>query len=232
MSDNRTSEPTPEQVERAYRAFCEARLGRAMTDEEHEATRSRLELTWIGPTIAAATTPSGGEPTEDCYLDHEHEPECYERTREHQQRYAPEGAPTDAQVEAAAEGMWDRYGDRGMFQHAAEHMKNAFRKDARAALVAAQGAAPQAEAPRDLLVLAKHLHGRYGRNQPRIWERLSGELQAGWLIEAENVPNICPVLPSSSVDVAKIESLILGRTATAGARAVAEWLKGQGGESR
>ena len=34
-----------------------------------------------------------------------------------------------------------------------------------------------------------------------------------------------PVLPSSGVDVAKIESLIMGRTATAGARAVAAWLK-------
>lgn len=34
-----------------------------------------------------------------------------------------------------------------------------------------------------------------------------------------------PVLPSSGVDVAKIERLIMGRTATAGARAVAAWLK-------
>ena len=54
MTDNRTNEPTEARVEAAYRAFCEARLGRAMTDEEHEAMRSRLELTWIGPAIAAA----------------------------------------------------------------------------------------------------------------------------------------------------------------------------------
>ncbi len=50
--------------------------------------------------------------------------------------------PTEAMVEAAAEGMWDRYGDRGMFQHAAEHLRSAFRKDARAALVAAAEVAP------------------------------------------------------------------------------------------
>lgn len=41
-------------VEAAYRAFCEARMGRALSDDEHDALRSRLELTWIKPTIAAA----------------------------------------------------------------------------------------------------------------------------------------------------------------------------------
>ena len=41
-------------VEAAYRAFCEARFGKALSDDEHDALRSRLELTWMKPTIAAA----------------------------------------------------------------------------------------------------------------------------------------------------------------------------------
>lgn len=43
----------------------------------------------------------------------------------------------DKRVEAAAEGMWNLYGDRGMFTHAPEHLRNGFMKDARAALLAA-----------------------------------------------------------------------------------------------
>lgn len=45
------------------------------------------------------------------------------------------------------------------------------------------------EEPRDLLELAKHLHRRYGRNQPKSWDDLPGHLQNGWLIEAENIPH-------------------------------------------
>lgn len=41
-------------VEAAYRAFCEARMGRTLSDDEHDGLRSRLELTWIKPTITAA----------------------------------------------------------------------------------------------------------------------------------------------------------------------------------
>ena len=48
--------------------------------------------------------------------------------------------PTDAEVEAAAEGMWDRYGNRGMWKHAPDRLRLAFRADARAALSAARAA--------------------------------------------------------------------------------------------
>lgn len=46
--------------------------------------------------------------------------------------------PSDAEVEAAAAAMWDRWGHPGMFPHAPAHRQNSFLADARAALIAAQ----------------------------------------------------------------------------------------------
>ncbi len=50
----------------------------------------------------------------------------------------PDREPSDAEVEAAAEAMWDRWGSPGMFPYAPVHRRNSFRSDARAALLAAQ----------------------------------------------------------------------------------------------
>lgn len=56
------------------------------------------------------------------------------------------------------------------------------------------------EESRDLLALAKHLHSRYGRNQPVEWDAMPGHLQNGWLIEAENIPSagVAPQEPSEA----------------------------------
>lgn len=51
MTDN-------EQVERAYRAFCEARLGRVLTDAEHNAAKSSTEVAWIAAALSVLTEPA------------------------------------------------------------------------------------------------------------------------------------------------------------------------------
>lgn len=40
----------------AYRAFCEVRIGRALTDAEYEALFSRVEFEWIRAAVAAVST--------------------------------------------------------------------------------------------------------------------------------------------------------------------------------
>lgn len=52
-------------------------------------------------------------------------------------RWMAEELLSDEAVEAAAAGMWDRHGKPGLFHHAPDHYREAFRADARAALTAA-----------------------------------------------------------------------------------------------
>lgn len=56
----------------------------------------------------------------------------------------------EKRVEAGAEGMWNRYGSRGMFVHAPEHRREAFKADARAALAAADAVVTEEELERVL----------------------------------------------------------------------------------
>lgn len=137
-----------------------------------------------------------------------------------------------------------------VFDLDADHAMHQVEAILEAALVAAQGAAPQELCPQPCEHLSAEdaREGRDCREHPCTCptaptsdrEKLVEEARAvagpKSLYAHTSVAHLlirladalaAPVLPSSGADVAKIESLILGRTATAGARAVAEWLAGK-----
>lgn len=179
--------------------------------------------------------------------------------------------PTEAQVEAAAKAL---RADEGFMAEVHSALEVSWSEYiARLVLVAAQGAAPQAESAPYRIVRVLHEHQRDASVTSRVKcvcgvtcdDRASHRLHQAELI-AHLAP--APVLPSSGVDEDKlaevIEQHVLGepnggtaswawincscrhRIEIAGvtrehvvalgrknqARAVAEWLKGQGGESR
>ena len=166
--------------------------------------------------------------------------------------------PTPEQVEAAAKAMhgtgnpW--FAASGDWGAAGFEIKQAFRESARAALVAAQGAAPQAESADHEKLIAR-LTGSvnalsvtcgecgskpgnrcYGGGEMRRWHT-SREAKAERALRIEAADALAaPALPSSGVDEDKLANLIHStsvahfggldpRVAPIVARAVAEWLK-------
>ena len=80
-----------------------------------------------------------------------------------------------ARVEAAAEGMWNLYGDRGMFTHAPEHLRNGFMKDARAALAAADAHLPSVEQIAEVIAAVIEAHkDSIGTHYPECWKYHAG----------------------------------------------------------
>lgn len=135
--------------------------------------------------------------------------------------------PTEAQVEAAAIAFTCETHDE--WERSPEPYKEMIREDMRAALVAAQGAAPQA---------SKKSCGPCRRGQ-------HGCCDGNEYLRCECSQGAAQVLPSSGVDEDKLAEVI-GKARTTSvrdndgvksfvmesneqiARAVAEWLKGQG----
>ena len=117
-----------------------------------------------------------------------------------------EGAPSEAQVEAAAKTMHETrnpwfaaYGDWGA---AGFEIKKAFRESARAALVAAQGAAPQAESEDNVTCRCGHGTGSHDFSDPQEPCREIVCDCRGWF-------GVSPVLPSSGeIDEAAREAAI------------------------
>ena len=147
------------------------------------------------------------------------------------------------QVEAAAKALHETrnpwfaaYGDWGA---AGFEIKQAFRESARAALVAAQGAAPPVNSF-DTTAEREKTGADSLHVAPQEPSRLP-DFFAPKPMPNSYVP--APVLPSSGIDEYALANLIHStsvahfggldpRVAPIIARAVAEWLKGQGGESR
>ena len=137
---------------------------------------------------------------------------------------------TDEQVEAAAKAIADCH-NPGMFEKYPEN----WRVEARAALVAAQGAAPQAESERESDKECPHT--------PRDEWRRRGychrcTVEAGWtLLSDQEARRELPVQPSSTVDEDALAEVIRRsyeneqglkiRDDKRTARAVAEWLRGE-----
>ena len=150
--------------------------------------------------------------------------------------------PTPEQVEAAAKAMhgtgnpwFAAYGDWGA---AGFEIKKAFRESARAALVAAHGAAPQKHPTFEEIGedIARGIRDSLSGVAPQEPSRLP-DFFAPKPMPNSYVP--AQVLPSSGVDEETLANLIHStsvahfggldpRVAPIIARAVAEWLKGQG----
>lgn len=125
------------------------------------------------------------------------------------------GAPSEAQVEAAAKTLHETrnpwFGAYGDWGAAGFGIKQAFRESARAALVAAHGAAPQAESSPTSSYISPSLPGMI-RN---LWKSDPSENSvrtalklAGDLIQELIDLKASPVLPSSGVDVETLANLI------------------------
>lgn len=119
--------------------------------------------------------------------------------------------PTEAQVEAAAKAIWERYAGHGPWDTLPETRKSPFLKDARTALEAAQGAAPQAEGVPKSTYISPNLPGMI-RN---LWKSDPSENSvrtalklAGDLIQELIDLRAAPVLPSSTVDEGKIAEVV------------------------